>query len=93
MGKKRTKKNELKPLGFEQKLVLKEIIFLEIYPPCTSKVKIREFHQNRGFKTLAAIDQRQAEGGATNQKYHGIHVAPTFFIEPQGTRRLQPGNI
>ncbi len=67
-------------LRLHQKYADKEIIFLEIYPPGTSKVKIREFHQNRGFKTLAAIDQRQAEGGATNQKYHGIHVAPTCFL-------------
>lgn len=67
-------------LRLHQKYADKEIIFLEIYPPGTSKVKIREFHQNRGFKTLAAIDQRQAEGGATNQKYHGIHVTPTCFL-------------
>lgn len=67
-------------LRLHQKYADKEIIFLEIYPPGTSKAKVRKFHQNRGFETLAAIDQRQAEGGATNQKYHGIHVAPTCFL-------------
>ncbi|QDV19168.1 Methicillin resistance mecR1 protein [Gimesia panareensis] len=67
-------------LRLHRKYANKEIVFLEIYPPGTSKAKIREFHQYRGFETLAAIDQRQGEGGATNQKYQGSHVAPTCFL-------------
>ncbi|QDT86003.1 M56 family metallopeptidase [Gimesia chilikensis] len=67
-------------LRLHQKYENKEIVFLEIYPPDSSKAKIREFHQYLGFETLAAIDQRQGEGGATNQKYHGVQVAPTCFM-------------
>ncbi|MBN69611.1 MAG: peptidase M56 [Gimesia sp.] len=67
-------------LRLHQKYANKEIVFLEIYPPDSSKAKIREFHQYLGFETLAAIDQRQGEGGATNMKYHGAQVAPTCFM-------------
>ncbi|KAA0141535.1 peptidase M56 [Gimesia chilikensis] len=67
-------------LRLHQKYENKEIVFLQIYPPDSSKAKIREFHQYLGFETLAAIDQRQGEGGATNNKYHGVQVAPTCFM-------------
>ena len=67
-------------LRLHQKYENKDIVFLQIYPPDSSKAKIREFHQYLGFETLAAIDQRQGEGGATNQKYHGVQVAPTCFM-------------
>lgn len=66
--------------AFHTKYAEKEVVFLELYPPGTSKDKIRAFHQFRGFETHAAIDQSAQVGGATNFQYHGGILDLSFYL-------------
>ncbi|QDT92231.1 M56 family metallopeptidase [Gimesia algae] len=66
--------------AFHTKYAEKEVVFLELYPPGTSKEKIRAFHQFRGFKTHAAIDQSAPTGGVTNFQYHGGILDLSFYL-------------
>ncbi|WP_417380742.1 M56 family metallopeptidase [Gimesia sp.] len=66
--------------AFHTKYDEKEVVFLELYPPGTSKEKIRAFHQFRGFETHAAIDQSAPTGGATNFQYHGGILDLSFYL-------------
>ncbi|QEG17934.1 M56 family metallopeptidase [Gimesia maris] len=71
--------------AFHTKYAEKEVVFLELYPPGTSKEKIRAFHQFRGFETHAAIDQSAPTGGVTNFQYHGGILDLSFYlIDPDG---------
>ncbi|WP_417387045.1 M56 family metallopeptidase [Gimesia sp.] len=77
--------------AFYKKYAAKEVVFLELYPPGTSKDKIRAFHQFRGFDTLAALDQRSPYGGATNFQYHGENLdLACYLMGSDGRVRFGP---
>ncbi|HAW27713.1 MAG TPA: peptidase M56, partial [Planctomycetaceae bacterium] len=77
--------------AFYKKYAAKDVVFLELYPPGTSKDKIRAFHQFRGFDTLAALDQRSPYGGATNFQYHGENLdLGCYLMGSDGRVRFGP---